>query len=107
MRRHKVTLRSSAGLSETSKNSDGAFRALQKDLLDLGQSLEEVKQRTEIHFAETGLEVEATRVRVLNSVGELTANLSAHEGQLREIELDLDNIYQQLQKMISSCRAGL
>ncbi len=87
-----------SSLSETSKNSDGAFRALQKDLLDLGQSLEEVKQRTEIHFAETGLEVEATRVRVLNSVGELTANLSAHEGQLREIELDLDNIYQQLQK---------
>uniref|UniRef100_A0A672N5T8 Multimerin 2b n=1 Tax=Sinocyclocheilus grahami TaxID=75366 RepID=A0A672N5T8_SINGR len=87
-----------SSLSETSKDSDGAVRALQRDLLDLEESLEEVKQRTEVHFAETGLEVEATRVRVLNSVGELTANLSAHEGQLREIELDLDNIYQQLQK---------
>uniref|UniRef100_A0A671N2P1 Multimerin 2b n=1 Tax=Sinocyclocheilus anshuiensis TaxID=1608454 RepID=A0A671N2P1_9TELE len=87
-----------SSLSETSKDSDGAVRALQRDLLDLEESLEEVKQRTEVHFAETGLEVEATRVRVLNRVGELTANLSAHEGQLREIELDLDNIYQQLQK---------
>uniref|UniRef100_A0A8C2EUV5 Multimerin 2b n=1 Tax=Cyprinus carpio TaxID=7962 RepID=A0A8C2EUV5_CYPCA len=87
-----------SSLSETSKESNEAVWALQKDLLDLEQSLEKVKQRTEVHFAETGLEVEATRVRVLNSVGELTANLSAHEGQLREIELDLDNIYQQLQK---------
>uniref|UniRef100_A0A8C1XL46 Multimerin 2b n=1 Tax=Cyprinus carpio TaxID=7962 RepID=A0A8C1XL46_CYPCA len=87
-----------SSLSETSKESNEAVWALQRDLLDLEQSLEKVKQRTEVHFAETGLEVEATRVRVLNSVGELTANLSAHEGQLREIELDLDNIYQQLQK---------
>ncbi|XP_016124355.1 multimerin-2-like [Sinocyclocheilus grahami] len=87
-----------SSLSETSKDSDRAVRALQRDLLNLGQSLEEVKQCTEVHFAETGLEVEATRVRVLNSVGELTANLSAHEGQLREIEFDLDNIYQQLHR---------
>ncbi|XP_026132153.1 multimerin-2 isoform X1 [Carassius auratus] len=87
-----------SSLSETSKESDEAVRALQRDQLDLEQSLEELKQRTEVHFTETGLEVEATRVRVLNSIGELTANLSAHEGQLREIELDLDNIYQQLQK---------
>uniref|UniRef100_A0A8C1FA62 Multimerin 2b n=2 Tax=Cyprinus carpio TaxID=7962 RepID=A0A8C1FA62_CYPCA len=87
-----------SSLSETSKESNEAVWALQRDLLDLEQSLEKVKQRTEVHFAETGLEVEATRVRVLNSVGELTTNLSAHEGQLREIELDLDNIYQQLQK---------
>ncbi|RXN09619.1 multimerin-2-like isoform X1 [Labeo rohita] len=87
-----------SSLSETSKDSDRAVRALQKDLLNLGQSLEEVKQRTEVHFAETGLEVEATRVRVLNSVAELTANLSAHEGQLRGIEFDLYNIYQQLQR---------
>ncbi|XP_043109681.1 multimerin-2 isoform X2 [Puntigrus tetrazona] len=87
-----------SSLSATSKNSDGAVRVLQRDLLDLGQSLEEVKQRVEVHFAETGLEVEATRVRALNSVDELTANVSAHEGQLREIELDLDNIYQLLQR---------
>ncbi len=91
-----------SSLSAISKNSDGAVWALQKDLLDLQQRLEEVKQQTEVHFAETGLEVEATRVRVLNSVSELTANLSAHEGQLREIELDLDNIYQQLQKNYSA-----
>uniref|UniRef100_A0A9R1SSC7 Multimerin 2b n=2 Tax=Cyprinus carpio TaxID=7962 RepID=A0A9R1SSC7_CYPCA len=87
-----------SNLSETSKDSDRAVRGLQRDLLNLGQSLEEVNKRTEVHFAETGLEVEATHVRVLNSVGELTANLSAHEGQLREIEFVLDNIYQQLHR---------
>ncbi|XP_073683807.1 multimerin-2 [Garra rufa] len=87
-----------SSLSEMSKDSDRAVRALQRDQLNLGQSLEEVKQRTEVHFAETGLEVEATRVRVLNSIAELTANLSAHEGQLKEIDFYLDNIYQQLQK---------
>ncbi|XP_067285578.1 multimerin-2 isoform X2 [Pseudorasbora parva] len=87
-----------SSLSETSKDSARMIKDLQKELLILGQSLEEVKQRTEVHFAETGLEVEATRVRVLNSIGELTANVSAHEGQLREIEFDLDNIYHQLQR---------
>lgn len=87
-----------SSLSETSKDSARMIKDLQRDLLILGQSLEEVKQRNEVHFAEIGLEVEANRVRVLNSIGELTSNLSAHEGQLREIELDLDNIYHQLQR---------
>lgn len=83
-----------SSLSETSKDSDRMIKDLQRDQLILGQSLEEVKQRTEVNFAETGLEMEANRVRVLNSIGELTSNISAHEGQLREIELDLYNIYQ-------------
>lgn len=87
-----------SSLSDTSKDSARKINDLQRDLLILGQSLGEVKQRTEVHFVETGLEVEGTRVRVLNSIGELTANVSAHEGLLREIELDLDNIYHQLQR---------
>ncbi|KAK7122623.1 hypothetical protein R3I94_019664 [Phoxinus phoxinus] len=87
-----------SSLSDTSKDSARKINDLQRDLLILGQSLGEVKQRTEVHFVETGLEMEATRVRVLNSIGELTANVSAHEGQLSEIELDLENIYHQLQR---------
>ncbi|KAK7134749.1 hypothetical protein R3I93_017996 [Phoxinus phoxinus] len=87
-----------SSLSDTSKDSARKINDLQRDLLILGQSLGEVKQRTEVHFVETGLEMEATRVMVLNSIGELTANVSAHEGQLSEIELDLENIYHQLQR---------
>lgn len=98
-----------SSLSETSKDSARMIKDLQRDLLILGQSLEEVKQSNEVHFAETGLEVEANRIRVLNSIGELTSNVSAHEGQLREIELELENIYHQLQRndseQVCSCKS--
>ncbi|XP_051530704.1 multimerin-2-like isoform X2 [Myxocyprinus asiaticus] len=86
-----------SSLSETSVDTARAVQDLQSDLLTLGQRVERVEQRTEVHFAETCLEVEATRVRLLNSISELTTNLSVHEGQLREIEVNLDNIYNQLQ----------
>ncbi|KAG1954703.1 multimerin-2 [Pimephales promelas] len=87
-----------SSLSDTSKDSARKINDLQRDLMILGQSIGDVKQRAEVHFVETGLEVEATRVKVLESIGELTDNVSAQEGQLREIELDLDNIYHQLQR---------
>ncbi|TRZ00399.1 hypothetical protein DNTS_035688 [Danionella cerebrum] len=91
----------STQLRRLSEGSDGSARLiqdLQTNILKLGQSLEEVKQRNEVFYVETGLEVEATRVKVLNSLDDLTANLSAHEGQLREIDLDLDNIFILLQR---------
>ncbi|XP_051523989.1 multimerin-2-like isoform X2 [Myxocyprinus asiaticus] len=87
-----------SSLSETSKDTARAVEDLQTELLTLQQRVEKVKQRSEVHFAEIGLEVEATRVRVLNSISELTTNVSAHDGQLTEIELNLYNIYNQLQR---------
>ncbi|XP_055031111.2 multimerin-2 isoform X1 [Misgurnus anguillicaudatus] len=85
-------------LSETSEDNARAVQDLRGDLLKLAKKLEEFKKDSEVQFAETGLEMEATRVRVQNSISELRANLSSHEGQLREIELDMDNIYHQLQR---------
>ncbi|XP_056325246.1 LOW QUALITY PROTEIN: multimerin-2 [Danio aesculapii] len=87
-----------SSLSEALKDSSRVVQDLKRDQIQLEKSLEEVEQRTEVHFAETGLELEATHIRVVNSLGELTANVSAHEGQLREIELDLVNIYNLLQR---------
>ncbi|KAI7796986.1 putative multimerin-2 [Triplophysa rosa] len=87
-----------SSLSDTSEDTASALQTLRENLLNLGQKVEEVKKDSEVHFAETGLEVEAVRVRVLHSISELKANVSAHEGQLREIELDLNNIYHQLKR---------
>ncbi|XP_051959376.1 multimerin-2 isoform X2 [Xyrauchen texanus] len=87
-----------SSLSETSKDTARTVEDLHREQLTLQQRVEKVKQHSEVHFAEIGLEVEATRVRVLNSISELKTNLSAHEGQLTEIELTLDNIFYQLQR---------
>ncbi|XP_030630992.1 multimerin-2 [Chanos chanos] len=84
-------------LARDSKNSSGTIKDLRIGLQNLEKRLEQVSQRSEVHFAETGLEVEAGKVMVLNRVSELAANVSAHEGQLREIDSELDYIYQQLQ----------
>ncbi|XP_051968302.1 multimerin-2-like isoform X2 [Xyrauchen texanus] len=86
-----------SSLSETSVDTARAVQDLQRHLVTLGQRVERVEQRSDVHFGETSLEVEDTRVRLLNSISELTTNLSVHEGQLRAIELNLDNIYNQLQ----------
>lgn len=94
-RAHKNSAQLSS-LPDTSEDTASALQTLQEDLLILGQKVEEVKKDSEVHFAETGLEVEAVRVRVLHSISEFKANVSAQEGQLREIELDLNNIFHQL-----------
>ncbi|KAA0725160.1 hypothetical protein E1301_Tti005872 [Triplophysa tibetana] len=87
-----------SSLPDTSEGTASALQTLQEDLLILGQKVEEVKKDSEVRFAETGLEVEAVRVRVLHSISEFKSNVSAQEGQLREIELDLNNVFHQLQR---------
>lgn len=94
-----------SSLSETSQDTASALKTLDKKILNLGQKVEEVKKDSEVHFAETSVEVAAVRVQALHSISELTANVSAHEGQLREQELDLNNIYHQLQRNDSSIAA--
>ncbi|XP_073671642.1 multimerin-2 [Paramisgurnus dabryanus] len=97
----KETLKHTAqlsSLSETSEDNARAVQDLRGDLLKLGKKLEEFKKDSEVQFTETGLEIEAARVMVQNSIGELQVNLSSHKGQVRELELDMDNIYHQLQR---------
>ncbi|MCI4384478.1 hypothetical protein PGIGA_G00039150 [Pangasianodon gigas] len=87
-------------LSPLIENSKHLINIVQKQdhgLRNLSQRLEYVRDSTEVHLAHIGLEVEAARVSTLKIVNELASNLSIQERDLREIQLDVDNIYQHLQ----------
>lgn len=84
-------------LSENSKHLITIVQKLDHGVRNLSQNLEYVSHSTEVHLAQIGLEVEAARVATLKVVNELTSNLSVQERDLREIQLDVDNIYQLLQ----------
>lgn len=84
-------------LSENTKHLINIVQKLDHGVRNLSQRLEHVSQSTELHLAQIGLEVEAARVATLKVVNELASNFSIQERDLREIQLDVDNIYQHLQ----------
>lgn len=84
-------------VSENSTHLMSVAQKLDHRLQNLSLKLEKVSQSSEVHFAETGLELEAAKVTALNSVNELASNLSSQDRQLRELELYLDNIYERVQ----------
>lgn len=85
-------------LSENSKHLINIAQKLDHGVRNLSQRLDYVSHSTEVHLAHIGLEVEAARVATLKTVNELASNLGTQESDLREIQLDVDNIYQHLQK---------
>ncbi|XP_072524108.1 multimerin-2 [Salminus brasiliensis] len=97
----KKVLNNTMQLSALSENSTHLMNVAQKldhCLRNLSVRLEQVSQSSEIHFAETGLELEAAKVAAFNSINELATNLSSQERHLRELELYLDSIYLQVQR---------
>lgn len=84
-------------LIENSKHLINIVQKLDHGLRNLSQRLEYVSHSTEVHLAHIGLEVEAGRVATLKIINELASNVSTQERDLREIQLDVDNIYQHLQ----------
>ncbi|KAK2866592.1 hypothetical protein Q7C36_002648 [Tachysurus vachellii] len=84
-------------LIENSKHLINIVQKLDHGLRNLSERLEYVSHNTEVHLAQIGLEVEAARVATLKTVNELASNHSNQERELRETQLDVDNIYQHLQ----------
>ncbi|KAK3560051.1 hypothetical protein QTP86_033777 [Hemibagrus guttatus] len=84
-------------LIENSKHLINIVQKLDHGLRNLSERLEYASHNTEVHLAQIGLDVEAARVATLKSVNELASNHSNQERELREIQLDVDNIYQHLQ----------
>lgn len=84
-------------LTETSKHLINIVQKLDHGVRNLSQRLEYVSHNTQLHLAQIGLEVEAARVATLKNVNELASNLSIQKRDLREFQLDVDNIYQHLQ----------
>ncbi|KAG7324916.1 hypothetical protein KOW79_011232 [Hemibagrus wyckioides] len=84
-------------LIENSKHLINIVQKLDHGLRNLSERLEYASHNTEVHLAQIGLEVEAARVATLKTVNELASNHSNQERDLREIQLDVENIYQHLQ----------
>ncbi|KAG7462595.1 hypothetical protein MATL_G00186520 [Megalops atlanticus] len=78
------------------------IRDLQRGFRGLEDSIEQTGRNSQIQFMETGLEVEAAKVQVLNRVNELASNLSVYDEHLREIDSDVDYLYQQFYKNTSA-----
>uniref|UniRef100_A0A8C9S403 EMI domain-containing protein n=1 Tax=Scleropages formosus TaxID=113540 RepID=A0A8C9S403_SCLFO len=71
---------------------------LQRRHHDLEESIAETGRNSQIQFMETGLEVEAAKVEVLNQIDELANNITIHEKLLREIEEDVDYLFRHVHK---------
>ncbi|KAI5623445.1 multimerin-2 [Silurus asotus] len=84
-------------LTENSKHLINIVQKLDHNLRNLSQHLEYISHNTEVHLAQIGLEVEAARVGTQKIVNELASNHSTLERDLRDIQLDVDNIYQHVQ----------
>ncbi|KAK6293529.1 hypothetical protein J4Q44_G00358550 [Coregonus suidteri] len=71
------------------------FRGLEENIAQTGRN-------SQIQFMETGLEVEAAKVAVLNRVNELASNLTIRSEQLQEMETDMDYLYTQFYQNVST-----
>uniref|UniRef100_A0A8C7L9M4 Multimerin 2a n=1 Tax=Oncorhynchus kisutch TaxID=8019 RepID=A0A8C7L9M4_ONCKI len=99
-------------------NNTGRVNALVEDLVmsrtlslvlkrgfrGLEENITQTWRNSQIQFMETGLEVEAAKVAVLNRVNELASNLTLRWEQLQEMETDMDYLYTQFYKNVSSAR---
>ncbi|KAK6328783.1 hypothetical protein J4Q44_G00007610 [Coregonus suidteri] len=77
---------------------------LKRGLRDLEENIAQTWRNSQIQFMETGLEVEAAKVAVLNRVNELASNLTIRSEQLQEMETDIDYLYTQFYKNVSAAK---
>ncbi|XP_057704974.1 multimerin-2-like isoform X2 [Corythoichthys intestinalis] len=85
-------------LAVTSDGLEGLRRANQ----GLGERIKQVARDGQVRFMETGLEVEAAKVAVLDRVEQLAGNLSRQGQRLHEMDVDVDYLYNTLYKNASS-----
>lgn len=90
------------GLMEDMEGTSGDVQLLRRDLKELEKHINQTARNGQVQFMETGLEVEAARVAVLWQVGELTGNLSRQGERLREMDVDVDYLYEAFYKQNSS-----
>ncbi|KAL0964306.1 hypothetical protein UPYG_G00322030 [Umbra pygmaea] len=75
---------------------------LKKGFRGLEENIAQTGRNSQIQFMETGLEVEAAKVTVLNRVNELASNLTICSDQLKELDSDLDYVYTHFYKNVSA-----
>lgn len=95
------TVRLSTFIEDQEKVTEN-IRDLQKSWKDLDDKIDQTGRNSQVQFMETGLEVEAAKVRVLDRIDELSSNISVIQSALQDVETDVDNIYIDFYKNISS-----
>ncbi|KAG1927069.1 multimerin-2 [Pimephales promelas] len=75
---------------------------LQDSWSDLDNKIVQTGRNSQVQFMETGLEVEAAKVAVLDRINELSSNISVLQSALQEMETDVDYLYTEYYKNISS-----
>lgn len=86
------------GLAEDLALTSGGVRQLRRDATALGERLNQTARTGQVLFMETGLEVEAAKVAVLERAEQLAANLSRQAQRLHELDVDVDYLYGVLYK---------
>lgn len=82
--------------------SSGNIQLLRQDFKELQKQINQTARTSQVHFMETGLEVEAAKEAVLRRVGELAGNLSQQGEQLQDMEVDVDYLFTVVYKHNSS-----
>ncbi|XP_077350892.1 uncharacterized protein LOC144000948 isoform X2 [Festucalex cinctus] len=91
-----------ADLWEDAAATSGAVEQLRGAAKALGERVNQTARTGQVLFMETGLEVEAAKVTVLERVERLAANLSRQGQRLLEMDVDVDYLYTALYRNNSS-----
>ncbi len=76
-----------------------SIKDLQNGQTDLDKKIVQTGLNSQVQFMETGLEVEAAKVTVLDRINELNSNISVLQSTLQEMETDVDlSLYRVLQE---------
>ncbi|XP_061645209.1 multimerin-2a isoform X2 [Phyllopteryx taeniolatus] len=89
-------------LAEDLAETSSGVRQLRRDAEALGERVDRTARSGQVLFMETGLEVEAAKVAVLERVEQLAGNLSRQVQRLHEMDVDVDYLYAVLYKNNSS-----
>lgn len=82
-----------SGLMEDVEVTSGDIQQLKRDTKELKMQIDQAERSSRILFMETGLEVEAAKVTMLQRVNELAENLTLQAEKLQETEDDVDYLY--------------
>lgn len=91
-----------SGLIEGHEQVTVSIKDLQNGQTDLDKKIVQTGLNSQVQFMETGLEVEAAKVTVLDCINELNSNISVLQSTLQEMETDVDYLYTEYYKNISS-----
>lgn len=95
------TVRLSA-MTEGHEQVTANIKDLQNGWRDLDNKIVQTGRNSQIQFMETGLEVEAAKVAVLDRINELSSNISVLQEALQETESDVDHLFTEFHKNRSS-----